>query len=363
MDHGDGEKKQMNWSRVRLLLIVCLLVTDCILGGMIIHRYRGENTVSRAALENVVTLLAENGIQLDASVVPTTITRDAVYRVPVSEEIYHTALSKMTGSPVSGIYLLPASTGMSVVFENGDRAEYYHNLYLTYTRNGDIPHDDDWAAICAAFDEPASDGAYIACNPMRDAAAKKAVEAAEMFLFALTYDEDSTVSLRPAADAVYTTPLDTVYLVEFHEEIGRGTGRRMSASLNGTRMRVLVEGDCIWYLAGTWVPCLPDAAYDVKKLDQINILFSELKRHSAAYMPTTDTAVPEDAAAEKLRIVGMQPVYYMLWDDAGHLYLRPAWDFLYETAVAEDGKRKRSEVLCDAVTGNVVSQTELVTPP
>ncbi len=354
----------MNWSRVRVLLIVCLLIIDGILGLMILYRFRGENTVSGAALDDAVALLSEGGIAIERETVPTAITRDAVYRVPVSENGYRTALSAMVSSPVSGIYLLPSSTGMSVVFENGDRAEYYHNLYLTYTKSGDNPASNDWATLSSDFDETPT--AYTACNLRRDAAAREAAETAEIFLAALTYrEEDSTVSLRPRTDAVYTTPLDTVYLVELCEELIPGAGNRTASTLYGTHMRVLVEGDCVWYLTGTWVPFLPDAVYDAKKLDQINILFSELKRYTAAnasYAETPpaepDSAITEDAAQTVTSIVEMQSVYYMLWDGAGQLYLRPAWRFLYQTRDRTTFAVTRREILCDGVTGNVVSQTD-----
>ncbi len=347
----------MNWSRVRLLLIICLLMTDCILGAMILTQYRNENTVSHAALADAAAMLAEHGIGLDVDLVPTAVTRDAVYRVPVSEDGYRSVLSAMVGAPVSGIYLLPASTGMSVVFDNGDRAEYYHNLYLTYTKNGGNPADGDWATLASSFDEETQSDAFRVCNVRRDAAAKQAKETAEAFLARMTYASDAAVLLSPTTRAVYTTPLDTVYLVDLYEEIAHGSGRHTSA-IHGTHMRVLVEGDCVWYLAGTWVPFLPDAVYDVRKLDQVNILFSELKRLEAQMPVSADGTAAEVGTSVTDTITKMEPVYYMLWDDAGQLYLRPAWYFLYVSQTAGlPGEGSRSEILCDGVTGKVVSRT------
>jgi len=58
-------------------------------------------------------------------------------------------------------------------------------------------------------------------------------------------------------------------------------------------------------------------------------------------------------------IVSMQRLYYMLWDDAGTLYLRPSWLLDYRLE-QEDHIPIQRDVLCDGITGSVVRQTEQV---
>ena len=78
----------MNWSRVRWLLIVCLCLADLVLGVLLWRDYRGENTVSHAAIEDAAALLAEVNVTLPPEVVPTAVIRDYVYRVPVPRGVF-----------------------------------------------------------------------------------------------------------------------------------------------------------------------------------------------------------------------------------------------------------------------------------
>ena len=110
----------MNWSRVRWLLIICLCAADLLLGFLLWRNYRGENTVSRAAIEDAAALLAQTDVRVDPDVVPTAVIRDHVFRISVSDAVYRTAYASLVGSTVAGAYLLPASTGVSLLFENGE---------------------------------------------------------------------------------------------------------------------------------------------------------------------------------------------------------------------------------------------------
>ena len=58
----------MNWSRVRWFLIICLCLADLLLGLLLWRNYRGENIVSRTAIEDAAALLAEADVRLDADV-------------------------------------------------------------------------------------------------------------------------------------------------------------------------------------------------------------------------------------------------------------------------------------------------------
>lgn len=347
----------MNWSRVRWLLIVCLLIIDGILGVLLLRQYRGENTVSRAALEDTAQLLAAEGILLDPDIVPTAMVKDYVYSIPVSDDAYRTAFTQMVGSAATGVYLLPSSTGMSMVFENGDRAEYYHNLYLTYTRGG----EGAWAETVNLFLSSESEEAFPAAGGR---SAITAAETAKAFLSGMTVGERDGIYLRPRTEGIYQTPMETVYLVVFREEIARGTGKRTAADICGTQVCVLVEGDTVLYLAGTWLPFLPDEVFDTKKLDQVNILFSELRRKTGEAGETLtdnpDSGGTDTETDHACTVSDMERVYYMLWDGTGKLYLRPAWSITYLTV--QDGTATKRETVCDGVNGSVVRQNETAYP-
>ena len=104
---------------------------------------------------------------------------------------------------------------------------------------------------------------------------------------------------------------------------------------------------------------MPDETYSIKKLDQLNILFSERKRHlmlrEEGALDGLDHAAQH--TADGCEIVSMERLYYMLWDDAGMLYLRPSWLLAYHVD-QEEGQPLVRTVLCDAVAGNVVRQEE-----
>lgn len=345
----------MNWSKVRWLLIICLCIADLFLGLLLWRSYRGENTVSRASLEDAAALLAEADVRLDPAVVPTAVIREHVYRVPVSDTAYRMAFTSMVGSTVSSAYLLPASSGVSLLFENGDSVEYYHNLYLTYTKDG-----GDRAYLQSLTDAYLTDGsAYL---PAGGKAADADCAAAEQMLSLLTQGEDSGARLKPRLCGVFAVPGDDeMHLLLFCEEIVYRSSRRSAADISDTQALVLVRGGTVLFLCGTWVPFLPDETYSIKSLDQLNILFSERKRH----LDMRDEGQAEGLghavhhAEDGCQIDGMQRYYYMLWDDAGTLYLRPSWSLDYRL-LQDDGTVLCRTVLCDGVTGNVVRQEEAV---
>ena len=345
----------MNWSRVRWFLIICLCLADLLLGLLLWRNYRGENIVSRTAIEDAAALLAEADVRLDADVVPTAVVREHVFRVPVSDAAYRAAFSGLVGSSVTGAYLLPASTGVSLLFENGDTVEYYHNLYLLYVRSG--VDRESCSAILDRFH--ADQNAFVQTDP-----AKKPQDAdtAADFLSALTTGETSDARLRPRLAELYTAAEDpTLYLAVFREEIVYLNARRSAADIYDTEMLVLIQNGTVLYMTGTWVPCVPDETYRIKTLDQLNILFSERKRHvllsNEGVNDGLGHAVQHTSAG--CEIVSMQRLYYMLWDDAGTLYLRPSWLLDYRLE-QEDHVPIKRDVLCDGITGNVVRQTELV---
>lgn len=349
----------MNWSKVRWLLIICLCLADLFLGFLLWRNYRGENTVSRAAIEDAAELLADAGVRLQPEVVPTEVIGDHVFRVPVSDDTYRSVFAALVGAPVSSAYLLPASSGVSLLFENGDSVEYYHNLYLTYTRSG--ADKERFGAILNGFSvqDSAQNGDFV---PLERMAAENDIAAAEAFLLALTPGESSGARLRPRFDRVYAVAgTSGLHLAVFCEEIVYRSWGRNAADIHGAEVLVLIENGRVLYLSGTWVPFLPDETYSIKKLDQLNILFSERKRHMILNEEGILDGLGHAAQHTETgcEIVSMERLYYMLWDDAGTLYLRPSWQLTYHLE-QEDHVPIRRLVLCDGVTGNVVRQEETV---
>ena len=345
----------MNWSKVRWLLIICLCLADLLLGLLLWRNYRGENTVSRTAIEDAAALLAEADVRLDPAVVPAEVIRDHVFRITVSDNIFRSAYSELVGSSVKSAYMLPASSGMSLLFENGDSVEYYHNLYMVYTHSGE--DREQYSAMVSDFS--AGRAGFL---PLDRAAAEDDILAAETFLSVLTSGDSSDARLRPRLDRLCSVKgQDTLRLAVFREEIVyRGSGRS-AADIYGTELIVLIDRGRVLYMSGTWVPFLPEETYSIKKMDQLNILFSERKRHmqlrsegeaegGGHAMQHTDNGC---------EIVSMERLYYMLWDDTGMLYLRPSWLLGYRLE-QEDRTLIHREILCDGVTGNVVAQKDTV---
>lgn len=349
----------MNWSKVRWLLIVCLCLTDLLLGFLLWRNYRGENTIDRGAIEDAAALLSDADIRMDPAVVPTAVISDHVFRIPISDDAYRTVFASLVGSPVTSAYMLPASSGMSLLFENGDSVEYYHNLYMMYTRSG--ADKERLSAVISDFSDGISedDGEFI---PIERVSAAADIEAAEEFLSLLTSGEAAGARLRPRFDRIYALKGEqTMRLAVFCEEIVYRSSKRSAADIYGTEMLVLIDGGRVLLLSGTWIPFLPDEIYSIKKLDQLNILFYERKRHLQLYTEQTQDGLSHasqhtDAGCE---IVSMERLYYMLWDNAGMLYLRPSWMLGYHLE-QEDHTPIRRQVLCDGVTGNVVVQNETV---
>lgn len=345
----------MNWGRVRWFLIICLCLVDLLLGLLIWRNDRGINTVSRAAITDAAALLAEADVRLDADVVPTDVIREHVFRIPASDTAYRTAYARMVGSTVAGAYLLPASTGVSLLFENGDTVEYYHNLYLLYVRDG-----ADREQYSALLEGMSADNGNPAWIPTETSAAAADAEAAYELLSLLTEGESGGARLRPRLTAFYTAAEDaSLHLAVYREEIVYRSAAKSAADIYDTEMFVLIRGGTVLYMSGTWVPCIPDETYRVKTLDQLNILFSERMRHLSLDREGQEEGLGHAAQHTNAgcEMVSMQRVYYMLWDDAGMMYLRPSWLLDYRLE-QEDHVPIRRDVLCDGITGSVVRQTE-----
>lgn len=333
----------MKWGNVKWILILILLLADTFLGIQLIRQYRGAYTVDSAAVENAAELLADAGIRLDPAVVPTAVERDYVYRIPVSGAGFEAALARIAGSPVSGTYLQPTSSGMSLVFENGDGAEYFQNLYFTY-RRGTEEEGILWAETAERFLSGA-DG----FSPVNGAKAREAEKAASALLEVMTDAENAGVSgvrLIAQAERCCRTEDGELYLIVFREKISR-SGSRGGTVIGGTQVCALVGDGEVRYLSGTWVPFLPDEVYSTGKLDQLNILFSEMRRKRGAV-----------SADSPQHITEMGRIGYMLWETGTVLWLRPAWQITYSS---ENGI-SRTVTLCDAVTGGVVSETQSAVP-
>lgn len=345
----------MNWSRVRWFLIICLCLADLLLGFLLWRNYRAVNTVSRAAITDAAALLAEADVRLDADVVPTDVIREHVFRIPASDTDYRIAYARMVGSTVAGAYLLPASTGVSLLFENGDTVEYYHNLYLLYVRDG--ADREQYAEMLAGMTEDGYTDAWI---PTETSAAVTDEEAAYVFLSSLADGESAGARLRPRLTAFYTAAEDaSLHLAVYREEIVYRSSAKSAAEIYDTEMFVIVRGATVLFMSGTWVPCIPDETYRVKTLDQLNILFSERMRHVTLDKEGLNEGLGHAAQHTEsgCEIVSMQRVYYMLWDDAGMMYLRPSWLLDYRLEQEEHVPIRR-DVLCDGITGSVVRQTE-----
>lgn len=67
----------MDWTKAKSILIVALLITNCILGGLYYYQYGGRDVAPETEIEATVSLLAGNGIHVD-TVIP-----DKVKRMPV----------------------------------------------------------------------------------------------------------------------------------------------------------------------------------------------------------------------------------------------------------------------------------------
>ncbi len=350
----------MNWSRVRWFLIICLCLADLLLGFLLWRNDRGINTVSRAAIEDAAALLAEADVRLDTDIVPTDVIREHVFRIPASDADYRIAYARMVGSNIAGAYLLPASTGVSLLFENGDTVEYYHNLYLLYVRDG--ADKERYSGLLEGVTGESHSTAWI---PTERSDGETEEEAAYAFLSSLTAGESGGARLRPRLTAFYTAAEDaSLHLAVYREEILYRSAAGSAADIYDTEMLVLIRGSTVLYMSGTWVPCIPDETYRVKTLDQLNILFSERMRHVTLDKEGMNeglghAAQHTDAGCE---IVSMQRLYYMLWDDAGMMYLRPSWLLDYRLEQEEHVPLRR-DVLCDGITGSVVRQTEQLLEP
>ena len=334
----------MKWGNVKWILILLLVVADAYLGIQLIRQYRGAYTVDRTAVENAAELLSDAGLLLDPSVIPEAVEREYVYRIPVSSAGFEAALAGIAGSPVTGTYLQPSSSGVSLVFENGDSAEYFQNLYFTYTRRGKEETEEEENARLAETAKRFLDGAD-GFSPVGGAKAREAEKAAAAVLDAMTGAGGAGVSgvrLQPRTGRVCRTEDGSLFLIVFREELSRA-GSRGGTVIGGTQVCALVENGIVRYLEGTWVPFLPDEVYGTGKLDQLNILFSEMRRKEGSV-----------SAGAPQRITEMERVSYMLWETGTVLWLRPAWQITY----AEENGDSRFVTLCDAVTGGVVSEIQ-----
>lgn len=319
----------MNWSKVKWFFILCLLVANFILGWQLVTRYLDRNVISDDAISDAAALLSRVGIVVSENAVPGETVRDYVYRIGYDGAAFSAAIADMADSAVTGTYL-GASSGISLVFENGDSAMYYPTLYFSYRHNGTTGED-----MVKAYESDPTQWIH-AEGSEAEAAAKVAKELLSVMTEAQNNDG---VRLVPQLDAVLTQKGSDRFLVRFSEVLLR-RGSRSGAVLRGTSVTVAVIEETVYYVSGTWLPFLPSETFATTKLDQLGLLFSERERRLAS----------GDDLSIVRRLNAMERAYYMVWDDKGDIYLRPGWLLSYT-----EGERA-FQTLCDGASGVVLEE-------
>ncbi len=320
----------MNWSRVKWFFIICLLAANLILGWQLATRYRDRNVISDDAIADAAALLSRVGIIVAEDAVQGETVRDYVYRIGYHEEAFSSALAAMANSTVTGTYL-GTSSGISLIFENGDSASYYPNLYFSYRHGGTVGED-----MVRAYEEDPS-----AWREADGADAEEAARLAKEILSYLTPTSSGSGGVRTEVhiDGIYAMESGYRYLVRCSEMLQR-RGSRFSAILSGTSVTVAVVDGTVFYVSGTWLPFLPEETFATTKLDQLGLLFSERERRLAS----------GDDLSVIRHLNAMERAYYMVWDDKGDIYLRPGWLLSYT-----EGERE-FYTLCDGVSGVVLEE-------
>lgn len=313
----------MEWRKIKSIVILFLLCVSIFFIVMIDIQYKSNFLLDSESIDNLVSILNNDGISVERSVIPDNIYSLNVYEGAYTDKYYANTYEYLSGEKE---YMPIATADGAVRFirkenqggEEGDSIYEFSGLFGFKYSN----------FASAEYSDIKQDYKEISLNNSRK---KKLVRLINEFLFH-SYGK-SGEGFNADIDNVYYDSQSGIYYIEFIQKIG-------AVGLNGFDFIALTDGETVYRLEGNVLFSIPYNSYKVSSYDQVNILMKEKNYIDTEYI-SADSRV-------KAVITDMSIGYIISWNSKRNIYyLIPSWKISYA-----DG----TERIRNSVTGTLYGQ-------
>ncbi len=345
----------LNWSSVKNLLIAILIAANLFMVFNIVRQHRLRNYVDETELSDAIELLAERGLSVPLSSIPTKKFKAPIYESIYSEAYLNNVATFLTNTDVT-LYMQPDNTlsgqtadGEQVMFDSEFGFSYIKNDKFDISAYADINADN--------FLAESKTGTEFTSSQLRSYSSK----VTEYLNVGVSED----ASLKAAFKSGFHSPEKGLsFLLAYQQIDGIDIYSHYAVCVFANGELVGIHGR--WYFASL------DEEYHSELQDQINILFADLEYFkgnavepfNVPFKSNTnyDSALPSENqprasmfAADALtpsgyipQVISMDNCYTIYWNsDKTALYFIPAWQITHIGGVA---------IVYNATNGTVYSR-------
>ncbi len=286
-----------------LKVLLCVLALSCVIVGVCLSLVRRRILyLPDSAAEDLISLLEEDNIHVDKSLVSTKKQTGNVYMC-ASADYNYTVASLLDGHEVDCSFVTPE--GEIILMDGGGRVEFGDGFYFRYYRDGD-----------EAGEEPSSADVTQISNHLSEEAETEVRSTAVRFLE------------RGSEDFVQAENISVITTVERIWESGGRIFALCRREIDGVEIAdniaiCIIDGNEVEEAYGSWCFLTLADSYSAQLHDMINILFNVKKELSAA----------ASSSAEGVTIEAVERCYSLyIYGEDEDFCLIPCWKVVTDSA-------------------------------
>ncbi len=304
----------MENNRILRMLAVILLVACGIVSVSLFRMLHNMNYIPSDAVDDLVEIMARDGIRIDRDIVSEKRERGTVYLFD-SDDYNRTVAELLGGAVVRDTYAIPH--GELLVLENGNRCEFTENFMFRYRADG-----------ADEFTPDPADLRYYG-TPKTEETAETAVEAVRNFLGngSRAFSGDGDVRVAVEIDGIWEeSGIEYVLCSRTIDGV----------TITGNLVLCTVENGVVKAAYGTWCFFTEGTSYSAQLTDLLNILFN-VKKH----------LTPADGEITIESIHSCYSLYF--FGEEENFCLIPCWQITTD---------KRGDLIYNAIDGTLYTKIQ-----
>ena len=292
-----------------LPVLICVLAAACgILSGILFHVSSGMTSLPESAVEDMISLLAEDGILVDPGLIATE-RRSATVYVCDSTDYNRTVAELLNETGVISAYAVP--DGEVMIMAGGARFEFGSSFTFRYFRSG------------RPVQSPAVFGMDSMAAQISESKRKGISETVTKFLDRGSGEFDE-LNVAISVDSIWES--EGKYYALCSRSID-------GIEIAGNLVLCAVEGNTVTEAYGTWCFLTPPETYSAQLSDLINILFNVKKQLAGRADSAQTDADGTEITPEPVRITEIDLCYSLYFYGGGDSFcLIPCWRIGTDTA-------------------------------
>ncbi len=304
----------MENNRILRMLAVILLIACGIVSVSLLRMLHNANYIPSDAVDDLVEIMARDGILLDRDIVSEKRERGTVYLFD-SDDYNRTVAELLGGAVVRDTYAIPH--GELLVLENGNRCEFTENFTFRYRMNG-----------AGAFTPDVVDLRYHG-TPKTEETAEAAVDAVRNFLGngSRAFSGDRELRVTVEIDGIWEDAgIEYVLCSRTIDGV----------TITGNLVLCTVEDGTVTAADGTWYFFTEGTSHSAQLTDLLNILFN-VKKH----------LTPADGEITIESIHSCYSLYF--FGEEENFCLIPCWQITTDT---------RGDLIYNAIDGTLYTRIQ-----